>query len=40
MKTMVNKMIIEIIFTIFGIVYFAVEVQSMESKEKILVQKL
>ena len=40
MKTMRNKMIMEIIFTILVIVHFAVEVPSMESKEEILVENL
>ena len=35
-----NKLIMEIIFTILVIVYFAVEVSFMESKEEILVQNL
>ena len=35
-----NKIIMEIIFTILVIVYFAVEVSFMESKEEILVQNL
>ena len=39
-KTMMNKMIMEIIFTILVITYFAVEVPSMESKEEILAQNL
>ena len=40
MKTIMNKMIMEIIFTILVIVYFAVEVPCMESKEETLVQNL
>ena len=42
MKTMLmNKIIMEIIYTIFVIVYFAVEGLSMENKEEeILVQNL
>ena len=35
-----NKIIMEIIFSILVIVYFAVEVSFMESKEEILVQNL
>ena len=38
---LMNKIIMEIIYTIFVIVYFAVEVLSMENKEEeILVQNL
>ena len=40
MKTIMNKMILEIFFTILAIVYFAVEVSTMESKEEILAQNL
>ena len=40
MKTIINKMIMEITFTILVIVYFAVDVSSMEIKEEILVQNL
>ena len=41
MKTMmVHKIIMKIICTIVVIVYFAIEVQFMESKEEILVQNL
>ena len=37
---MMNKIIMEIIFTTLVIVYFAVEVPSMENKEEILAQNL
>ena len=38
---LLNKIIMEIIYTIFVIVYFVVEVLSMENKEEeILVQNL